>query len=159
VEFPPLLSAGLHQFTLDQLRQMCVANFPLSGTRSLIMDGLKKILDRVLAANISSGAVWVNGSFLTGKIDPNDVDFVVCVDADIYDNGTVEQKAILDSIANDDLKSSDRCDCYVSLAWPSGHALHGVGQRNRDYWKRQFGNSRSGEAKGIAALNLGSLRP
>jgi hypothetical protein len=138
---------------------MCVINFPLSSTRTTIMDGLKQILDLIRATSINSGSVWIDGSFLTAKIDPNDVDFVVCVDADIYDNGTVEQQAILDSIANDDLKSSHGCDCYVSLAWPTGHALHAEGQRNRDYWKRQFGNSRSGDAKGIAALNLGDLVP
>lgn len=148
---------GLHEITLDGLRQMCHLDFPLSKTRESILNGLVDFLVKLRAAAITSGEVWIDGSFLTRKIDPQDVDFVVCVDADVYDNGTVEQKAFMDSIANDDWKSPNFCDCYLSLAWPAGHALHNEGELNREYWKKQFGTSRNGDPKGMAVIRLEAL--
>ena len=68
--------AGLHEMAVPDMRTMCVANFPLSGTRAMIMEGLIAILKRLRTAGMGDADVWVNGSFLTKKIDPNDVDLL-----------------------------------------------------------------------------------
>jgi len=55
--------------TLDALRELCVTPFPLSNTRPAIMAGLEQLLQDLINYGISAD-VWIDGSFLTEKIDP-----------------------------------------------------------------------------------------
>ena len=151
-EFPPLLPTGLHTMTIPALRQMCSGNFPLSATRADTMAGLEQITDR-LHNDAIVGEIWVDGSFLTEKIDPADVDIVLRIQADVYDNGTPQQRAAIDWL-DSDLKGSHHCDSYFFMEYPPGHRLHSFGQDMYDYWMRQWGVARDNVMKGIAVLLL-----
>jgi hypothetical protein len=60
------------------------------------MDGLAQFVQRLVDGSVP-GDLWVDGSFLTEKIDPKDVDVVVAIDGDsVYDHGTPEQRATID---------------------------------------------------------------
>jgi hypothetical protein len=94
-EYPPILPIGLHRMTLEELREICVNCFPDSTTRKTIMVGLEEVAQRLASVGIDV-EIWVNGSFLTQKRDPRDSDMVVRVPIETYENGTNEQKAVLD---------------------------------------------------------------
>ena len=85
-EFEPLLNLGFHRMTLSAVRALCVDAdiFALSQRRKTIMDNLTHILERVGGASIV-GEIWLDGSFLTKKIDPCDADLVLHVDGALYD--------------------------------------------------------------------------
>ena len=117
------------------------------------MNAFMKLFRQVRAANIV-GEVWVNGSFLTQKIDPADIDFLLCVSADLYDNGTAEQHRLFTLIGEQGLRDQNHCDSYLLVEWATGHALHAAGADLRLYWQKQFGRDRSGRKKGIAVLPL-----
>ena len=151
-EFPALLSVGFHKTTEASLRQLCVTNFPLSNTRPPIMIGLERLIDELRTAGIV-GEVWVDGSFMTGKVDPADADIVLCAHHTVYDNGTVQQKILLDSVGRN-LRSILRCDSYTFYEYPQGHNLHPVGEWMRAYWTRQYGFSRGDAFKGIAVIEV-----
>lgn len=151
-EFPPLLSEGLHLMELEQLKEMCVAKFPLSRTREPIMIGLQRLVAELEGRGVET-AVWVDGSFVTEKINPEDADVVLCTDGSVFDEGTDEQRAILHTV-NANLKDALNRDSYLSLEYPQGHPLHEEGQRLRRYWLRQFGTSRSDQPKGIAVVRV-----
>ncbi len=152
-EFRPLFDPGLHMISLNDLRRICVNDFPLSTTRHVIMDGFLKLLNRIKSIGIE-GELWIDGSFLTDKIDPRDLDFVLSVSAEHYDNSSEEMRSILDEITKDDLKPNYACDCYLKTEWPKGHPLYGEGQRLRRYWINLFGHARGGDEKGIAVIRL-----
>ena len=80
--------------TLIEVRQLCVDNFPNSETREPVMNGLEYVVYRLTEAGIC-GDLWVDGSFLTEKIDPNDVDLLLHIKPDFYDVATHEQKQII----------------------------------------------------------------
>lgn len=151
-EFPPLLEPGLHPFTIAQLRQRCVHDFPDSATRATIMAGLEYVVAELSSKGVT-GEVWVNGSFLTEKVDPADVDLVLRAPAALVDDGTAAQREAVEWVASN-LKADHLCDSYVCLEYPEGHPLHDVGVETREYWARLFGHSRRGEPKGIAVLPL-----
>ena len=90
-EFPPLLPEGRHPMSIEVLRQQCVERFPLSRTRAKIMAGLAEVIERLIQHRVV-GELWVDGSFLTEKINPGDVDVVLRVPSSVYDDGTSEQK-------------------------------------------------------------------
>lgn len=119
------------------------------------MDGLTQFVQRMVDANVL-GDLWVNGSFLTEKIDPKDVDVVVAIDGDaMYDNGTPEQRTAIDwVIANQ--KATLKCNSYVLMEYPVGHWLHVEGEWNYSYWHKQWGFTREDDPKGIVVVSLGA---
>lgn len=141
--------------SLEEVRQICVTNFPLSKRREMIMAGLELLLTELQAQGIVAD-VWIDGSFLTEKQEPDDVDLVLSLASDIYDNGTSQQKQTLDAIGNQlvDLKPNYHCHTFVYYEYPVGSPFYEVGVRAREYWKRQFGFSRHKEVKGMPVVKI-----
>ncbi len=138
---------------MDELYRVCVDGFPLSATRKAIFENLLEVV-RALAKNAIAGDLWVDGSFVTSKFNPRDVDVVLCVSSDLYDNCSSEQRAVFDWIESERLHTDYRCDGYISIEWPVGHPLHGEGIETREYWRRLFGHTREGHEKGIPIVRL-----
>jgi hypothetical protein len=99
------------------------------------------------------GELWVDGSFLTEKIDPEDSDVVLVVSDDHVTNATPAAHATLQWFAGD-LKPVYACDSYIHVEYPQNHARRGYGEWMRAYWIKQFGFSRAEEMKGIAVLTV-----
>ncbi len=77
-EYPPLLQLGFHPMDLAGLGALCVARFPDSLTRPTIMEGFRQVIERLNQSGLPM-VMWVNGSFLTEKLNPSDVDMVAKV--------------------------------------------------------------------------------
>src|SRR5437588_12114043 len=90
-EYPPLLAPGFHYMTVSEMARRYVQNFPLSSTRSSIMDGLTAVTTRLVKSWVV-GELWVDGSFVTEKIDPDDADVVLRIGAGLYNDGLPEQR-------------------------------------------------------------------
>lgn len=92
---------------------------------------------------------------MTEKLDPEDVDVVFSVAAELYDGGTDLQKQILDALNDIDMKQDYHAHSFVYYEYPPHHFLHEViGLRARRYWIRQFGFSRRMEVKGMPIITL-----
>ena len=151
--FPSLLSLGWHHLSVAELRELCVERFPLSNTRERIMRGLEEIVKRLRAKGIV-GELWVNGSFLTEKINPADVDVVLFINGTFLDSATTEQQETITWV-NSNLKDSFCCDSYVSIEYPQSHPQHSYGEYWRAYWTRQWGFDREDNpVKGIVVVSL-----
>ena len=147
VEYPPLFPAGFHRMTPEELRRRCVEEFPLSQSRSNIMSGLEDIIEKLANWDVT-GELWIDGSFVTNKIDPEDVDVLLRIDADLYDTGSQAQRDAIDGFGSSALKASHHCDSYVLREYPQGHALHNESEWDRVYWNKQFGFSRGKRLQG-----------
>lgn len=153
-EFPPLLPAGFHEMSLKDLRVLCVERFPLSRGRGALMNLVEEICSGLSAAKLRA-EVWVDGSFLTAKIEPDDVDVVVCLNAAALAAPSLAQRAVLDRIAGQGHgHGAFNCDSYIHIDYDAGHARHGQGAWMRAYWTKQFGFSRSENMKGIAVVKI-----
>jgi hypothetical protein len=117
------------------------------------MTGLETVIRQLVGA-LLSGELWVDGSFLTEKIDPADVDLVLRIQTQADDDWNADQRRILEWFVHTDRKAELLCDGYILLAFPDNHPLHERGEERRRYWLRQFGLSRSQQEKGIAVINL-----
>jgi len=116
------------------------------------MDGLVAVIARLQAAGIV-GELWIDGSLLTEKIDPDDSDVVLRVSGEFYDSATPSQRGVLDWWEGD-LKKEYRCHSSMFFEWSESHPLYSVGLWNRSYWIRQWGFSRGEDYKGIAVIEL-----
>lgn len=131
---PPLLQAGEHVRNIDQLRELCVARFPLSTTRYAIMDGFRKIVGMLEQQRIPCEVV-VDGSYLTEEIDPDDIDFAVVVSPAFYENCTPEQRKLLDWIGDDrNIEREYLCDCYLCVEYKPEHDVWFEGIYDRAWW-------------------------
>ena len=158
VEFPPLLSEGFHPKTLTEVRALCVDDpkFSRSTTRADIMLRLERAIGRLEAAEVE-GEVWIDGSFLTSKVDPEDVDLSLRIDGDYFDHATEYQQAVMNDLT--ELWDTEKIDGYLHFEWPDGHELYDLGQDNYNVWKKQWGMSRSGTPKGIVVVELNGSEP
>jgi hypothetical protein len=158
VEYPPLYPAGFHPMNVATLRQKCVDGFPLSNTRATIMNGLEQVVQELESFEVA-GEIWIDGSFMTQKIDPEDVDVLLRVDSALYDGGSPELRKAIDDFDSAQLKHRYHCDSYVWREYPVGHSLHNESEWDRAYWIRQFGFSRGDDYKGIVTIEIRSQGP
>ena len=139
--------------TAGELWHICVDGFPLSSTRQVIFRHLLQVVSHFTDNGIG-GDLLIDGSFVTTKINPRDVDLVLCVSSDFYDSCSIKQQGIFDWFESEALRTDYRCDGYISVNWPVSHPLHAEGIETRNYWLTFFGHTREGHEKGIGVLQL-----
>ncbi len=116
------------------------------------MSGIETVVERLVQEGIN-GELWLDGSFLTRKMDPEDADMALCVDGEFYNNCPPNQRSVIDWVKGN-LKSTIRCDSYMFSVYPDTHKLYWVGEQMKAYWMTQFGLSRGKVQKGIAVIML-----
>lgn len=151
-EFPPLLAPGRHTMTRDELRALCVTHpvFSISKRRPDIMASLENLLNALSTESIHS-EVWVDGSFLTQKIEPDDVDLVVVLQEADFPKSPAGL-ALLRRIAGKAFTNPVPCDSYIHVDFPSASPHFKVSEVMRAYWIKQFCFSRSDQMKGLAVI-------
>ena len=112
-EFPALLGAGFHIRTLGEVRELCVRAFATSLSRRAIMDGIEQIIRKLNEFEVA-GEMWLDGSFVTSKIDPDDVDSLLRVSSDIYE-GDATKRTIIDWATEPDRWNTHSCDSYCTF--------------------------------------------
>lgn len=136
--------------SVAEVRDLCVAPFPLSKTRAPIMAGFELLLEKLGKEGIKA-EIWIDGSFISKKLNPSDIDILVCADAEIYDANSSVRK-VLDWLDQEDLKPTYFCDSYLQLDYPDGHKNRVLSERTKTSWRRWFHTDRSGHPRGLAAI-------
>lgn len=142
--------------SLDKLREVFVNEFPDSKTRKRNFEGLIEYIDFFEAIGIYSyiSKVWLDGSFLTNKLNPNDIDLVVLFNPI---NGS-KVNHFFDHIANSarTMGLSLYCDPYFSIDHELIPPNHEQTKRQLEYqntyWLGMFGFDRNGKNKGIIEI-------
>lgn len=147
-----MLAMGWHAPSISDLCTLCVERFPESTSRRRLWEKLLDLLRQLHDLRIPCD-VWIDGSMLTTKPNPSDIDMVVHMDATAHVNLTEEQRALYRR-----LNSAKECDpdtdthCFVT--WPEGNQNHAEGQWMHAFYLQRFGWSRDMETKGIVKLTL-----
>lgn len=142
--------------SLREVEALCVTAFPLSSTRREIMTGLEAVINKIAASGIT-GEVWLNGSFVTSKIDPADSDVVALIPASFYEAGKDEHKEVIDWLwsKENQPKKTFKCDTYVHLRYPPGSVEEKLWESTLAHWQRLYGiGPITGNPKGIVVLEL-----
>src|SRR5690606_34879118 len=94
--------------------------------------------------------LWVDGSFVTDKLNPDDVDLAFVISAAAFRSMDIRQRQFFDWFRATSLKGQYKCDNYCFVhdeVVPEAEWL-------RAYWLRQFGFSRASEMKGLAVVKV-----
>lgn len=73
------LPVGKHRVTVDEFREHFVDAFPESRTRSRLFRRWERHRE-ALASILPIKTQWIDGSYVTNKLDPEDVDLVTVMD-------------------------------------------------------------------------------
>jgi len=150
-DWPPLLAAGFHPMSIETVNKICVTDFPDSKTRQPILADLEKLIVNLINCGIS-GTLWVDGSFLTQKTNPEDADTLIEIASDVFDKLTQQQHDLLQAISQSHI---GKCHVFVIVVYPTGHPAYGVSDWDRSYWVSHFGFNRlKNQYKGIASIEL-----
>lgn len=100
------------------------------------------------------GELWVDGSFVTQKIDPGDVDILVHVSSGIYEGNAGKRQAV-DWATSPNLKKTHSCDAFPWIEYTRRHPGFKESERDRIYWTDVFGGHKEGFIpKGIIVISL-----
>ena len=117
------------------------------------MSNLESIVAEIQRVNLH-GDLWVDGSFLTKKINPGDVDFVLHVtEGQGFSQQKNEHVRVMKWIGSN-LKASHKCDSFHNIIPPVVHMTYTIAIARKAYWEKQFGYSRGNIAKGIAVIHV-----
>lgn len=141
---------GLHQFAVEHPK------FRLSSTRAKIMQNLWIVAGCLCRWQIRAD-LWIDGSFLTEKIDPDDVDLLIVVEEGFAASAAPEQLSIMEWLCEDKNQPAKAAFLFDSYA---NYKTFDIDPGHQDYlaldlyWRSQFGISRRGEEKGMALISV-----
>jgi hypothetical protein len=140
--------------TLDQIESLCVHPFQgaARSTRERLFYGLEELAQDLLRVGLRCKA-FVDGSFLTEKPEPGDVDVLVSIDDDVMQNLTVEQRVLIDAI--NQLEYIKNIDSWAAASYPRGHQYFGTALDIGDAGDAYGLEHAKVWLKGIAVLRFG----
>lgn len=71
-----VLPAGFHDYTYDEFCKTFVEDFPTSQRRRMIAEALLEFSREVFAIGVPC-EFWIDGSYATAKVNPNDADIIL----------------------------------------------------------------------------------
>lgn len=151
---PPLLAPGAHCVSLAELKALTVGRFepPHRDYRERLFLQLEEFVQRLLIAKIP-GELSVDGSFLTEKPRPGDVDVVFVIDHDVSEALSADQDALIFEINSTVFVNS--VDSLAIVRYPRGHQYFGTVLDGANM-NSHYGIENSEEwTKGYAILRLG----
>lgn len=150
-----MLPAGFHDCSVQEFIATFVDNFPTSQRRRIIMEALWDFSREVYNVGIP-GEFWVDGSFVTAKVNPNDANLVLFLQIPNMNVLGPQLMAFRQ-------KYKDTLDIYFAYAASPENQQYAnpkdyqqfVNQRN--YWRGQFGFDRADSPKGIVRISSDSI--
>ncbi len=145
------LPVGKFACTPKQVYTHFVAPFP-SERRQLIFDRWVEYNDRLTnSLSISSLVQWLDGSFVTNKAEPNDLDLVTFVPASQY---TDSINWLVEHYSTVNLHEL-RLDAYLCPVFPENHVDHEEYLYFLNYWQNLFGSSKAiNQTKGFLEVTI-----
>ena len=88
------LEPGEHAFDIYEFEREFVSNpiFSASTTRERIFNNFNELLDTIAENGMSNciSKIWIDGSYCTTKINPNDIDIIIFYDCAAFNKKNLE---------------------------------------------------------------------
>lgn len=145
-DFPPLLAGGIHRFNLSDLELLTVDKFAESTRRKPLFESFKVYLGLLEGTGLSA-EIWVDGSFMSEKPEPDDIDLVVLFDATNARSLPQDSQQML-RILLDTHSAVARFNLHV-------FRIRRDDEEAVSYWRQLFGTMRDNATpKGMASLRV-----
>jgi hypothetical protein len=125
--------------TLAEFRSVFVEGMP-DENRPLIFENFLQFCRELLRdLGLTEIKIWANGSFTARKRNPNDLDVVVFVDAEVSEQ---HRQLLKTRYRNDLLQKEKRLDVYFVEVYFENHPKHFPMRSDMAYWIEKFTRTR-----------------
>lgn len=137
--------------SLIEIEVFFVNVFPQSETRLELFTTLTHYIRDLQTIVGTSLHIFINGSFVTQKENPNDIDLVVFVDYDIFMQNESKLFEFRCNLRHRKLVKYIGIDAYIEKIYPQEHPHYHL-----DYlhWMNFFSKDRKGRKKGFLLLDV-----
>lgn len=143
----PLLAAGIHHVTSHRLKEITVDAFPGDARRAELFGKFIVWRDALRLMGLS-GKAWFDGSFLTAKDCPGDIDLILWSPIMSRPLSQAEHAALAALFDKPLARATYDLDLYIELPASDDARVH-----REAYWRGLFGFCHDGRtAKGIAEV-------
>lgn len=123
----------------EEVEQFFVEAIQKSETRKRLWLNFLEFTKRLQEEIAPIFIVWLDGSFVTEKLNPRDIDAVFMLDHRVCE----QKKSILEqSWFNAENKQTKGLDLYYSIEYPKTHKRHFLTHLNHLYWLDIYGHTR-----------------
>jgi deoxyadenosine/deoxycytidine kinase len=138
------------EISLELSEEHFVRAFPGSATRKRLFENFQRYLGRFQDEIFPWFEMWVDGSFVTRKENPEDIDFVVFLDWEVYEL----RERTLDRFWGYNFENRV-LDAYIVKVFSEDHPDYQQYLNRVVYWENLFVNKQGIEQKGFLKLNIG----
>jgi len=123
---------------LMSLETIFVENFPNSRTRRSLFNNYLKYIHEFSNRITRNFIQWLDGSFVSQKENPNDIDFVTFIDYKTYEL----QEDLLDIFWSFSLEV-EGLDAYLVKVYPKSHKKHHRFLEQRQEWIKTYSKTKA----------------
>lgn len=125
-----------------------VSSFPKSATRAPLFSDFSTYMLNVKSVIHGDFHQWIDGSFITNKLNPKDIDFVIFINFKDYINNQIE----IDRLREMRNVHGSGMDGYFVPVYPDNHPKRFLFEADQLQWQHLFGRSRTDKKKGFIEL-------
>ena len=135
-----LTPATMVSLTIAEFGELFVTAFPDSSTRRAIFASYQQFIEQFSQQVCNTFTHWIDGSFVTNKLNPNDIDIVVMIDDSVYD---VRQSVIDNSFRLDGAQRLfPGLDVYTVRCYRPESRAYYITECDLAYWYHWFTQTR-----------------
>lgn len=127
------------QSDLITFEAVFVTASPASQTRNQIYEAFTTYMGQLREVVGEGFFVWVDGSFVTRKLNPRDIDFVTFLDFDLY----AKHEVNLEALRQLRFERGSLTDGFFVKVYPQNHPNRKFYELDRAEWLFDFGRSRT----------------
>ena len=154
-DYGNLFPYKLIETDLETFERIFFTNFKNSDRRKMLFQNYLSYIHNFKNQVSENFYQWIDGSFVTSKLNPNDIDIVAFLNADVYQDKTSQ----LTDFQGIKLKTEQKLDCYFVKEHPTEHKNYEIiTHYDSVEWFHLFSKSRvqrdgKRHSKGIIQIN------
>ena len=129
---------------LDEFQEYFVKSFESDSSRHEIFEKYLVYLQDLQKIIEGDFFQWIDGSFVSTKFAPRDIDLLTVIHYKDYEKNV---KEIENRFASFNARKIYQVDAYVMADYPDSHSKHVFTQTDLLYWKNLFGQTRVSRSK------------
>lgn len=152
LEFDELGYLKPHQIIrcdLESVKEYFVTAFPVSKTRHQLWESYLQYVQDLQNKVTPHFIQWLDGSFLTKKHDPKDIDIVTFIDSEVFK----AKESVLEKYWSFALEPQGLDAYFVEVYHRTDSRYEIITENYRTIWKERFGKDRLGQVKGFLEIN------
>ena len=134
------------ELSFDEFQDFFIVSFEgLNEIRKEIFEDYRTYLNDFKEQVSEDFIQWIDGSYITTKANPRDIDFVMLIEQETFDR---HERLIEDRFRRHKAKQEyGKVDAYTVKMYPQGHERYFVTEYDLVYWRGLFTETKRNRAK------------